>query len=192
MGLYLQEASPRREKPRSVGPHRQCCQQFVVCHTSPTLQRCLMAHRRAVDLWSIHWCLCSRTDKPKLICRICRQRSLPAIRRLLDRLWLLTQDCDGAAVLTLRRWGCVATTPTACRGVSEMTRGNRELTRSPAADGYALSRSMENGGIGTGTGTGAREAGGSGKGTAGMRQSGAPRFDRKYIFSPMGLSKPPG
>ena len=70
-------------------------------------QRCLMAHRRAVDLWSIHWCLCSRTDKPKLICRICRQRSLPAIRRLLDRLWLLTQDCDSAAALMLNRWDCV-------------------------------------------------------------------------------------
>ena len=119
MGFCLLEAPPRREKPRSVDPLRQCCQQFVVYHTSPCPQRCLMAHRRAVDLWSIHWCLCSRTDKPKLICRICRQRSLPAIRRLLDRLWLLTQDCDSAAVLTLRRWGCVATTPMACRGVSE-------------------------------------------------------------------------
>ena len=35
---------------------------------------------------------------------------------------LLTQDCDGAAVLTLGRWGlCCHTTPTACRGVSEFT-----------------------------------------------------------------------
>ena len=63
-------SSPEEEAPfgGSTSPMLSavCC---VPHFSSP--QRCLMAHRRAVDLWSIHWCLCSRADKPKLICRIC-------------------------------------------------------------------------------------------------------------------------
>ena len=142
MGFYLQEAPLRRKKLHLVGPLRQCCQQFVVYHTSPYPQRCFMAHRRAVDLWSIHRCLCSRAGKPELVCRICRQRSPSAIQRFLDRPWLLTQDCDSAAVLTLRQWGCVATTPMACRGVSE------DMCFSGVADEGALDGCHEVGKIG--------------------------------------------
>ena len=99
-------SSPEEEAPFGGSTLPMLSEVCCVPHFSYP-QRCFMAHRRAVNLWSIHQCLCSRADRPELVCRICRQRSPPAIQRFLDRLWLLTQGCDGAAALMLNRWDCV-------------------------------------------------------------------------------------